>query len=225
MPSIINPYTKVCSGDAISTTSLAAYYKFEKNVLDSSGNGLNGTAINSPTYGAGKYQNSISLNGTNQYVSVADNALLEGSGGNISVFAWINLPTHDPGPAHIVSKFADPGYTGYRLVPRFTLDTLVSIGDANVSRGTGTPFNSWQHIGFTYNNSICKIYVNGAQEGTDANIGSRVLSNNNILAIGAATSGTSGFITGYIDEVSIWQRVLTATEVTNLYNSTCPLKA
>lgn len=223
MPSIINSsILKVCTGSPISVTSLSANFKFNGDVTDSSGNGLNGTAFNSPTFVAGKYQTGIKFNGTTQYVSVADNALLEGSGGNISVFAWINCVDFE-GPCHIVAKLSS-GNAGYRMVPRGGLDFLVSLGGNNISRGLGPNANTWAHIGFTYNNNIAKLYLNGAQEGADATIGSVVLASSDVLAIGRSSNSSTGFCRGSIDEVNIWQRVLSAAEITNLYNSTCPLK-
>lgn len=217
MPTIINPYTKVCSGNAISVTSLGAYYKFNGDVTDSSGNGLNGTAFNTPTYVAGKYQTGIKFNGTDQYVSVPDSTFLEGSGGNISIFFWINMI--DGGYA--ISK--DVGSTGYRVLPRPGLDWLISLGGYNISKGNPDT-NVWYHHGFTYNNNIIKVYQNGSQIGTDTTLGAVTLGNTSDLNIGRSISG-SGYIPATIDEVNIWQRVLTPTEITNLYNSTCPLKA
>ena len=218
MPSIINSsILKVCTGNAISVTSLGAYFKFNGDVTDSSGNGLNGTAFNSPTFVAGKYQTGINFNGTTQYVSVPDSAFLEGSSGNISIFFWINMV--DGGTA--VSKSL--GSTGYRMVPRPGSDWLVTVGGNNISRGNPST-GVWYHHGFTYNNNIVKIYENGAQLGADQAIGAVTLSTADAMNIGRAISG-SGYIPATMDEVNIWQRVLSGAEITTLYNSTCPLKA
>lgn len=219
MPSIINSsILKVCTGNAISVTSLGAYFKFNGDVTDSSGNGLNGTAFNTPTYVAGKYQTGINFNGTTQYVSVPDSAFLEGSSGNISVFFWANFV--DGGTA--ISK--DGGGTGYRVLPRAGLDWLVTVGVNNCSRGVGPATGVWIHHGFTYNNSIVKIYENAVQVGTDISIGAVTLANANAMNIGRSISGGS-YIPATMDEVNIWQRVLSGAEITTLYNSTCPLKA
>jgi hypothetical protein len=219
MPSLINPYiAKVCTGSPISTTSLGAYYKFNGNATDSSGNGLNATTFNIVTYVPGKYQTGINFNSTFlQYATVPDSAFLEGSGGNISVFFWINIRN----AGHAISK--ESGSTGYRVFPRPGLDWLVTVGGVNISRGVGAT-NVWYHHGFTYNNSIVKIYENGVQLGADQNIGSVTLSNTETMNIGRQLSGIS-YLDGTMDEVNIWQRVLTPTEITNLYNSTCPLIA
>lgn len=229
MPFLINPYIYaaggVCSGDTISTTSLGAYYKFENNANDSSGNGLNGTETGSPTYTTGKYGNAISLNGSSQYVTVTDNTLLEGSGGNISVFGWVNLTDYasDANP-HMAAKWNAAFTQGWRIVPRAT-DILVSIGNTSTSRGTGVATGSWVHIGFTYNNNTLKIYQNGSQIGTDAALGVKTLSNSDAMNIGKRSTATDGYVKGLVDDVSVWQRVLTPTEVSDLYNSSCPLKS
>jgi len=41
---------------------------------DASGNAHNGTLINGPTWGPGKYGQGINFNGTNNYVNIADHA-------------------------------------------------------------------------------------------------------------------------------------------------------
>ncbi|MEI9808262.1 MAG: hypothetical protein WDO16_10520 [Bacteroidota bacterium] len=41
---------------------------------DASGNAYNGTLINGPTWGTGKYGQGINLDGTNDYINIADNA-------------------------------------------------------------------------------------------------------------------------------------------------------
>jgi hypothetical protein len=226
MPFLINPYISFpviggCSGDVISTTNLAAYYKFDNNVNDSSVNALNGTATDI-TYSAGKYDNAANLNGTTSFVSVADNALLEGSSGNISVFGWIKITDYASDTAqHLASKWATT--TGWRLVAR-PGDILITLGSTNIGRGTGVPTGDWVHIGFTYNGSTCKVYQNGVQVGTDASA-TATLANTQQMHIGKRSNGSDGFVKGQLDDVNVWQRVLTATEVSNLYNSSCPLKS
>jgi hypothetical protein len=208
-------------GYPASIQSLSAYYNFDDNVNDSSGNALNGTATDI-TYSAGKYDNAANLNGTTSFVSVADNALLEGSSGNISVFGWIKITDYASDTAqHLASKWATT--TGWRLVAR-PGDILITLGSTNIGRGTGVPTGDWVHIGFTYNGSTCKVYQNGVQVGTDASA-TATLANTQQMHIGKRSNGSDGFVKGQLDDVNVWQRVLTATEVSNLYNSTCPLKS
>lgn len=225
MSFLINPYIYAgagCSGAVISLTSLAAYYKFDSNANDSSGNGLNGTPQSSPTYTTGKYGDAISLNGTSQYVTVSDSALLEGSSGNISVFGWINITDFaSEGNQHLISKYT--AANGWRLVAR-SFDVLITIGGTNVGRGSGVPTGTWSHIGFTKTGTTLKVYQDGVQIGSDATVGT-TLANTEGMSIGRRNNGADGFVKGLVDDCYVWQRVLTPTEIGNLYASTCPLNA
>ena len=222
MSFLINPfiYSVGCSGSIISTTNLTAYYKFDSNANDSSGSGLNGTAIGSPTYTTGKFGDAIDFNGSSQYVSVPDSTLLEGSGGSISVFCWVNMDGFGDGAPHAVAKWGTT--TGWRLVPR-SGDILITLAGTNIGRGTGVPTGSWVHIGFTYNNSILKVYQNGSQVGTDASVGALTLANVRDMHIGKRNNAPADYLDGRVDEVNVWQRVLSPTEISTIYNSTCPI--
>lgn len=219
MSFLINSYIfgPTCSGDAISTTSLAAYYKFDGNATDSSGNGLNGTAT-SITYSTGKYGDAAYYNGTTSTVSVADNALLEGSGGNISVFFWCNANDLVTGTPHVAGKWT--GSAGWRITPR-TGDILLTLGAANIGATVTNLTGTTYHIGFTYNNNTWIVYRNGVQVGT-GNTGARTLASANAMTIGSL--GATSYWNGWIDEVNVWQRVLSASEVAILAGS-CPLKS
>ena len=214
------PLKTGCPSKIISTTSLGAYYKLDGNVTDSGPNGLNGTAVGSPTYAAGKYDDAISLNGSSQYVTVPDSAFLEGSGGDISVFIWVN-PTSYVGTMHAISKWT--ATNGWRIAPR-SFDILVTIGGTNVGRGSGVPTGEWTLIGFTKTGTTCKVYQNGAQVGTDASVGT-ALSNTQLMNIGKRSNANEDYFNGLLDDASVWQRVLTPAEISDLYNSTCPLKS
>lgn len=209
-----------CSGEVISLTGLQAYYKMNGNVIDSSGNGLNGTSVGTPTYTTGKYGDAISLNGTSQYVTVPDSTLLEGSSGNISVFGWINITDFSSdGNQHLISKYTS--FNGWRLVARSS-DILVTVGGVNITRGSGVATGTWSHIGFTKTGTTLKVYQNGVQIGSDATVGT-TLANSEAMYIGRRNDGVDGFVKGLIDDCSVWNRVLTPTEIGNLYDSTCPL--
>lgn len=219
------PTPVICVGSPIDLSSLAAYYKFNSNSLDSSGNALDGTNFGSPTYTSGKFGDAISLDGTSQYVSVPDSTLLEGSVGNISVFGWVNLTDYtSDGNPHLASKWNAGFSLGWRVLMRST-DILVSIANVSTSRGTGVATGSWAHIGFTFNNSLLKVYQNGVQVGTDANLGARTLANTDAMNIGKRSTATDGYLKGLVDDISVWRRVLTSTEIATLYASSCPLNS
>ena len=82
--------------------------------------------------------------------------------------------------------------------------------------------NVWYQIVGTYDGSNVKIYIDGVLKGTLSATGS-INSNNELLMLGdAGYGGLSAFLNGNLDEVSIYSRGLTQSEVTNIYNSGTP---
>ncbi len=69
-----------------------AYYKLDEGsgttANDSSGNSYTGTLTNSPVWGTGKYGSGVAMNGSQQYISVSDNANLRLSG-DFTLSGWV----------------------------------------------------------------------------------------------------------------------------------------
>jgi len=84
-------------------------------------------------------------------------------------------------------------------------------------------FNSWNHVIFTYNGSITpagfKCYVNGSSKtlSTLGNSLTSTIKSNNDLLLGH--SPVYPYLNGRLDEVVIYTRVLTQTEVNQRYNA------
>lgn len=88
---------------------------------------------------------------------------------------------------------------------------------------TDCQINTWYHFVATFNrDGYVNIYINGTQQGTplDISASSAVDMNNteNFLIGGRILSDSRSF-DGRIDEVGIWYRVLTQTDINFLYNS------
>lgn len=89
---------------------------------------------------------------------------------------------------------------------------------ANVTMGTST----WHHLVLTYDGATLQGYLNGTSMGTLATSGNGVSAGQETFKIGRDSSGYPGGTLGYcdanIDEVDVWSRAITSTEVTELYN-------
>ena len=71
--------------------------------------------------------------------------------------------------------------------------------------------NTWTHLAATYDGSVLRLYVNGAQVSTRT-IGGNILTSTSPLRIGG-NSIWGEYFTGLIDEVRIYNRPLTAAEI------------
>ena len=88
----------------------------------------------------------------------------------------------------------------------------------NVSGKTSLQPGQWYHVvGTAQNNGAMKLYVNGQEEGTSINVGT-LWSGGNRYLVGSNSNGFVYF-NGLIDEVRIYNRVLTADDVKALYDA------
>jgi len=96
------------------------------------------------------------------------------------------------------------------------------IGSFSVFSGVVPSQNVWYNIVGTYDGSNVKIYIDGVLKGTLSASGN-INSNAELLMLGdSGYGGFSSLLNGYLDEVSIYSRGLTQSEVTSIYNSGVP---
>ena len=219
-----NMHTELSSGES----NLVAYYNFNEGtgttVSDMSSNSNNGTMTNmanddwiSNSLFAQDY--SLDLDGSNDYVQVADDNALDISS-SITVSAWI-YPTNIANKDGIISKRTSTENSGdwaFRLTSAAKLKLLIWDGDANNGSTSSTnaiSTNTWTHIAFTHDNSTntTKFYINGSLDATGTGLSKNLAGNNSNVYIGWDGQQGDKFFTGKIDEVRIWDDVRAQTEI------------
>ena len=80
-----------------------------------------------------------------------------------------------------------------------------------VSGPTASPVNAWTHVALTYDGTTLRLFVNGTQVATQAATGA-IQTTTNPLWIGG-NSPYGEYFAGLIDEVRVYNRALTATEI------------
>jgi hypothetical protein len=97
----------------------------------------------------------------------------------------------------------------------------------NVSSTSKVVFGQWKHVAGVFNGSSIKIYVNGVLEGSSP-IGGTIASDTRPLTIGAGNNdlytdfNPSAFANqwhGAIDEVEIFNRALSASEIQAIFTA------
>ena len=84
-------------------------------------------------------------------------------------------------------------------------------GDSYVTGTTASPLNVWTHVAFTYDGTTQRLFVNGAQVATRAQTGN-IQATNSPLWIGGNNPYGEYFV-GLLDDVRVYNRALTATEI------------
>ena len=186
---------------------------------DSSGNALHGTYQNTPTLGVdGALQSdsngAVTLNGSDEYVTVADNALLD-PGDTFTLEAWVYYTT-TPAVAQVI---IDKGVNGYQLYIKSTDQLVLDKDNASeivVSTITVSK-NVWSHVVATKSGSTVKLYINGVDvSGTVTNL--TIVGTATALNIGRQHT-SNYYFNGSLDEVAIYPTALSAARVLAHYNA------
>ena len=172
----------------------------------------------------------LDFDGSNDYVSVANSTDFQPS--DFTVQAWINLDEFESEDYFVYRHktwFIGFSRSGTKIeggVRDDDGDWLYPISTTTPSAGGG-----WYHVVLTFDGTsssteYAKLYVNGSLEDTESSSVHTLNSQTTEVSIGAKyNSGASEYFNGQIDEVAFWDEVLTASEISALYNSGTPLSA
>ena len=221
----------------ITNTDPISYWKFDEGsgtlAADLGTSGFSGNIVG-PVYTTGKYGNALSFDGTNDYVTLAGTTAYDNMGA-ITISAWINpASTGENGKGRILAKSAGTnlpsmGWSFYLTNEvtngiKFAVDhTSAHLEHASVANAI--TLNQWQFVAVTWDGSAtaanAHIYVNGNEVGysvADNAVGTRASDIGKALYIGNNPALSRTF-KGNIDDVKVYNRVLSASEITNLYSN------
>lgn len=204
---------------------LEAWWGFDNpgsgtKATDLSGNGNDGTISGDVNYSAGKIGDALNFDGSTNSVDIGNQNSLNITG-PITLSVWIkpqSLPAEIRQIVNQGSKFALWMENGI-----ITFADGVPVGKCDTDTGTLT-INDWYHIvavfsgisGSPVTTSNCKIYVNNTNKTVNTS-GTWNPSGSGTTYIGS-NNGSVQFFPGLIDEVRIYSRALSETEIKKLAN-------
>lgn len=212
----------------LNDANLIAYYRMEDNANDYK-NTHNGTATNI-TYNtaAGKFNKGADSTGSDSGINCGNAINLTG---NFSISFWIKMDTLPSAFSTIITK----ELAGYSLSP-LSIYTADSNGKVHFfvrnNLSTGSPStevvsnnalstSEFQNWVFTRDGTNINIYFNGEFDNSAAWTNTQGSDTTNPFAIFGGYSGSNfnNCINGRMDDIAIFTRALTATEIANIYNS------
>jgi len=197
-----------------------AYYPFDKNAYDESGN-RNHAAINLATLTSDRFGNpehAYYFDGKGDFIEVVDNHDLDLGTGNFAVSGWFKTSQvhNDPDGTCIIDK--SPQY-GSPWTLRLEADGRLKFHYDN-SIYSNKPVNDdlWHHFVVLRSISTIMLVLDGELQGFESSTSSGV--NSILLSFGCVHDAERlrGFFSGVIDDVKIYNRALTEEEIQTLYH-------
>ena len=194
------------------------YLKFEENTLNESGIKHGDFIGNKEKYVSGVLGQSIQLENSNEYVEISETTPFDITQ-SISLLSWVKLNRITPF-GKIIVKPLEPVENPWELYtldmgvdgksPRFAISTGEVGSWHGVNSTQSLDLNKWYHIAGIYDGTILKIYINGEEVNKST---AQLIIGNNHLPI------KIGDVQGHVDEVLIYDRAISPTEVINIYNT------
>ena len=209
-----------------------AHFKMNDNaankVVIESANSLNGTSQRDTNLisVAGKINTALSFDGTNDYITVADNDLIDMGTSDFAISFQIKS-TKTGVQQRLFCKRGGGSYTiGYDVYYSSDNKLCLFIGDSGgqltitFNDVTGFFDGAWHHIviNFDRDGNATPYLDNVTKTGISIAAIQGSLSNDVELVIGAYTNYGIKF-TGSLDDIRLYKRLLTTQEIANLYNA------
>lgn len=225
------------------TNNMVAHLKFDGDYLDSTTNATDGSAVGEPVFEAGFLGKAVHLvsakdNSTNNYVTLGYPDALKFGTNNFSIAFWTKMNSQTDDKPFIANKNWNSGGNPGWVVATSSGGTKWNANDSVKSgrrdSGTAGPQlldHSWHQVTVTFDRAgFGKIYIDGVLSDTTSiapNVGTVIGSldtddlgqsvNLGQDGTGNYTDSTAASIDCLMDDLGIWNRLLTAQEVASIY--------
>jgi prepilin-type N-terminal cleavage/methylation domain-containing protein len=210
---------------------LVGYWPFDEGsgtiAKDYSGNNNNGTLCNGgtcpaqgPTWTTGKVGSALNFDGADDYVTIPDSPSINLGTGDFTLVAWIKAATTQTTYPQILSKRGTTA-NGFLFGLWSNGNLFMQIAGANYPIATDPNLrdNNWHYVVAVRRGSTVTYYIDGANKGSFTSTAS--MSSTHALWIGR-DEPAAGFtpFNGLIDEIHIYNRALSDSEIKALYEAT-----
>lgn len=212
-------FSQVCNLSSIPTNirnGLVAYYPFCGNANDISGNNYNGSI----TGGTLPYVNDRFGNASSAaqlgsgYITASSSVFNFQRSSSFTVSLWFTKETA-ASSGRLLSTECPEG--NFRIAAGNGGVYAIQFGDYIYDTVT---LNTWNHLSYTYNNRLEKIYINGVLKYSNNDASTEALNYCAPFTIGAKASAAFDRWVGKIDDLSIHNRELSACEIRQLFDAT-----
>ena len=200
-------------------SGLVSWWPAEGNANDVIG-GNNGTLVGGAGFATGEVGQAFSFNGTSGYVSIPDSPSLDSFTNSVTIELWlkVNRLTTNPDWVWIVTK----GNSSWELQCTVYAKTVTfnASGTSNTSLNGNRNINDgqWHHVAGVYDGTNMFIYVDGTLDASQPSTG-LIAQNSYPVEFGQNAEAPRAIFNGSMDEVSLYHRALSASEIAAIYNA------
>jgi len=215
--------------NAVWAGDMVGHWKMNGNSLDSAINANNGSDTDM-AYSSGHLANAADFNGSTSFITIADNSSINISTEDFSVAFW--MKSSGTGADKIIGRRTlTTGAIGWEIRFGGTSGPLtahfVGAGGSGPELAFAGSVNlrdgSWHHVIITFDRSgDATLYADGSVDGTPQDIstetGSLYVAQELMIGAYSATGGASFNYDGSLDDVRLYNKKLSAAEITDIYN-------
>jgi hypothetical protein len=206
-------------------SGLIAYYPFNGNARDESGNGNHGLENGGLSYVAGQFEQAASFDGTDDYISFPNNLP---SYPEVTISLWVNFNSLEL--SQLYTALCGPDLRGG--IGFFVVDDVLFFDVGNDCERYPSEYNRltysisnnittglWYHIAGVFSSgSSMVLYVNGNPVGhTSSDVPASYISNPQYIGTNPRDVGGTYNLDGKIDQLRIYSRALSESEIQELY--------
>ena len=213
------------------SNGLVAYYPFDNDTLDYSGNALHGSSVGNVQFSANHFNhlNSAYYFDGNSYIRIPDNDSLDfWPNQDFTIHFWIktnNCVTNENRGVDLISKWdnrANPSNYPYsiRCINGFVqgMKYAKNIGFPKVKSVSLVDDGTYHSVSFVSDKNQLKLYINGKLEDITFHELKPEIQNNSDLFIGRRSTTNKNNFTGILDDIYIYNRSLKLEEIKALTN-------
>jgi hypothetical protein len=206
-------------------SNLISWWRAEGNALDTR-NLHNGTLQNGAFYANGRVGQAFAFDGVNDSILLGNQPGLQPN--SITIEAWIRMSEAPTGLQNVFAKWGFDATVDSYLFGVINSGGVLKVFGAVGDGSTGDPGLSggdmsiqvWTHVAMTYNaaDGTHKLFVNGVE------VASRVRPNGIFPTVsnayfGREDSNEQRFFNGLVDELSVYSRALSQSEIQAIVNA------
>ena len=221
-------YSAIAFGALDVTSGQVGRWKFDSDTTDTSTGGAvtdNGTLVGTGSYVTGTNAvvgtAALSLDGTGSYVSVPSSTDVNlTTGCTLSVWVKLASATDNSYRMLLSKKITYTDTTGYEFFYHPVLHQLLLRSGGNTSYSLSLPLTldtNWHHLAVTINGSTAVFYLDGAVRTGATGTVANPTSGTQTLTIGRRSGTTDYPWNGLLDDVRIYNRALTPSEISSVY--------